>query len=119
MVTEFGMSDVLGPMRYGQAQGEVFLGRDLASTPDYSDAVAARIDAEVQALIDAAHVRARDLLAQYRGVLDRLVVALLEHETLDADSVGAILADVTAEDAPGLGGARPSALGITESGRPE
>ncbi len=119
MVSEFGMSEVLGPMRYGQKQGEVFLGRDFASTPDYSDAVAARIDAEVQVLIDAAHERARDLLAQYRGVLDRLVVALLEHETLDADSVGVILADVTPQDAPGLGGARPSALGITESGRPE
>ena len=53
MVTEFGMSDALGPMRFGHPQGEVFLGRDFTSTPDYSDEVAARIDAEVRLLIDA------------------------------------------------------------------
>ena len=53
MVTEFGMSDSLGPMRFGHPQGEVFLGRDFTSTPDYSEEVAARIDAEVRTLIDA------------------------------------------------------------------
>ena len=54
MVTEFGMSDALGPMRFGKAQGEVFLGRDLGTTPDYSDEVAASIDAEVRRLVDDA-----------------------------------------------------------------
>ncbi len=53
MVTEFGMSDSLGPMRFGHPQGEVFLGRDFTSTPDYSEEVAASIDGEVRMLIDA------------------------------------------------------------------
>ena len=48
MVTEYGMSDELGPMRFGHPQGEVFLGRDFTSTPDYSEEVAASIDAEVR-----------------------------------------------------------------------
>ncbi len=119
MVTEYGMSDELGPMRFGQPQGEVFLGRDLSSTPDYSDTVAARIDAEIGALIDEAHGVARDLLARHRAVLDRLVVQLLEHETLQVDQVEVLLADVVPEGAPGLGSARPSALGVTDRGRPE
>ena len=48
MVTEYGMSDELGPMRFGQPQGEVFLGRDFRARPDYSEEIAARIDAEVR-----------------------------------------------------------------------
>ncbi len=96
MVTEFGMSDALGPMRFGQPQGEVFLGRDLTSTPDYSDEVAARIDAEVRDLIEQAHVIARTLVGDHRDALDRLVSVLLEKETVQADEVAAIFADVTA-----------------------
>jgi cell division protease FtsH len=119
MVTEFGMSDGLGPMRFGQPQGEVFLGRDFSSTPDYSDEIAARIDDEVRALLGAAHVEARRLLTLHRAVLDRLVAALLEHETLQADEVAVILAAVIPEAAPELGGARPSALGIRDTGSNE
>ena len=66
MVTEFGMSDALGPMRFGHPQGEVFLGRDFTSTPDYSDEVAASIDDEVRALIDGAHGVAREVLVENR-----------------------------------------------------
>ena len=94
MVTEFGMSDALGPMRFGQPQGEVFLGRDLHSTPDYSDEVAARIDAEIRELIEQAHRIARTLLADNRPALDRLVTVLLEKETVQADEVEEILAGV-------------------------
>jgi cell division protease FtsH len=119
MVTEFGMSEGLGPMRFGQPQGEVFLGRDLSSTPDYSDEIAARIDEEVQALLTEAHAEARRLLSVHRASLDRLVAALLERETLQADEVGEILAGVAPETAPELGGARPSALGIRETGSSE
>ena len=68
MVTEYGMSDSLGPMRFGHPQGEVFLGRDFTSTPDYSDEVAASIDAEVRMLIDSAHAAAeRRARRQPRG----------------------------------------------------
>ena len=75
MVTEFGMSDGLGPMRFGQPQGEVFLGRDFSTTPDYSDEIAARIDVEVHGLLEQARTEARRLLTQHRAALDRLVAA--------------------------------------------
>ena len=98
MVTEFGMSDSLGPMRFGQPQEEVFLGRDLHSTPDYSDEVAARIDAEIRELIDQAHLIARTLLADNRPALDRLVSVLLEKETVQAEEVDEIFAGVRVVD---------------------
>lgn len=94
MVTEFGMSDALGPMRFGQPQGEVFLGRDLSSTPDYSDDVAAKIDAEVRVLIEHAHDIARRLVTEHRPALDRLVVVLLERETVQAQEVEEIFAEL-------------------------
>src|SRR5439155_5793648 len=71
MVTEYGMSDALGPMQFGQHHAEVFLGRDFAAQPDYSDEVAAKIDGEVRRLIDSAHATALDILTTYRSVLDR------------------------------------------------
>ena len=67
MVTEFGMSDALGPLRLGQPQGEVFLGRDFNTTPDYSDEIAARIDAEVRRLVEGAHGVAREILETNRA----------------------------------------------------
>ena len=66
MVTEYGMSDTIGPRTLGQKQGEVFLGRDWGSTPDYSDAVAFEIDSEVRQLIDEAHDVALDILTENR-----------------------------------------------------
>jgi cell division protease FtsH len=94
MVTEYGMSEALGPMRFGHPQGEVFLGRDFTSTPDYSDEVAASIDAEVRLLIDSAHDAARRVLTDNRVVLDRIADELMEHETLEAERVQALFADV-------------------------
>ena len=67
MVTEYGMSDTIGPRTLGQKQGEVFLGRDWGSTPDYSDAVAFEIDTEVRHLIDEAHDVALDILDRASG----------------------------------------------------
>ena len=67
MVTEFGMSEALGPLRLGQPQGEVFLGRDFNTTPDYTDEVAARIDAEVRRLVEGAHRVAREILETNRA----------------------------------------------------
>jgi cell division protease FtsH len=83
MVTEYGMSDQLGPQQLGQKQGEVFLGRDYGHQANYSDEVAARIDSEVRELIDDAHLEARAILDAHRDVLDRLAGALIEKETLD------------------------------------
>ena len=89
MVTEHGMSDVIGPRTLGQKQGEVFLGRDWASTPDYSDAVAFEIDQEVRRLIDEAHDVALEILTQQRAKLDELAALLLEKETLEREEVEA------------------------------
>ena len=94
MVTEYGMSDSIGPRTLGQKQGEVFLGRDWGSTPDYSDAVAFEIDHEVRELIDEAHDVALDILTENRGKLDALATKLLEVETLEREDVEAFFADV-------------------------
>jgi cell division protease FtsH len=113
MVTEFGMSDALGPMRFGHPQGEVFLGRDFNSTPDYSEEVAASIDAEVRVLIESAHVVALDVLTDNREILDRLAAELIEHETLEAERVQEIFADVTMHEG------RPAWTGARAHTRPE
>ena len=94
MVCEYGMSDTLGPLTFGHKDSEVFLGRDLARRPDYSDAVAAEIDAEVRHLIDGAHDEALEILTFHRDALDHLAGELLERETLDAPEVAALLAAV-------------------------
>ncbi len=87
MVTQYGMSDSLGALKFGQDSGEVFLGRDMGHQRDYSEEVAARIDEEVRRLIEAAHDEAFEVLVQYRDVLDDLVLRLMDQETLSKDEV--------------------------------
>jgi cell division protease FtsH len=94
MVTEYGMSDAIGPRTLGQKQGEVFLGRDWGSTPDYSDAVALEIDTEVRFLIDEAHDVALEVLTDNRDNLEQLATLLMEKETLDRDEVVAFFRQV-------------------------
>jgi cell division protease FtsH len=94
MVTEYGMSDTIGPRTLGQKPGEVFLGRDWGSTPDYSDAVAFEIDQEVRELIDEAHDVALEILTKERAKLDALAALLIEKETLDREEVERFFADV-------------------------
>jgi cell division protease FtsH len=109
MVTEFGMSDSLGPMRFGHPQGEVFLGRDFTSTPDYSEEVAASIDGEVRKLIESAHAAAQQVLTDNREILDHLALELMRHETLEAERVQELFADVRMWDADRDGVQRSSA----------
>jgi cell division protease FtsH len=86
MVTQYGMSDRLGPQQLGKVKGEVFLGRDMGHEADYSAEVASVVDAEVRRLIDSAHDRARTILTTHRSTLDLLATRLVEKETLeDAD----------------------------------
>ncbi|MDH3540312.1 MAG: cell division protein FtsH, partial [Acidimicrobiia bacterium] len=94
MVMEFGMSDKLGPMKYGSNQGEVFLGKDYVQHQDYSDELASLIDTEVRKLITQAHDEAREILTTHRDVLDRLAKELMERETLDREEVGEVFAPV-------------------------
>jgi cell division protease FtsH len=87
MVTEFGMSDKLGPMQFGQAQGQVFLGRDLNNEQNYSDKIAYEIDIEIQTIIKESYARAKKLLTENRDKLDIIANTLLEVETLDAEQI--------------------------------
>jgi cell division protease FtsH len=91
MVTQYGMSDTLGPLQLGQQAGEVFLGRDFGHQANYSDEVAARIDEEIRGLVESAHREARDILTVHREVLDRMAAELVEHETLDTDHLDRIM----------------------------
>ena len=100
MVTEYGMSDRLGPQALGQKEGEPFMGRDFNSSPSYSDEVAASIDAEVRRLIDSAHDLALEILTTHRATLDELVAALMEHETLDTPDLMAIIGHLSPWPAP-------------------
>jgi cell division protease FtsH len=94
MVTEYGMSDRLGPLTLGQKQGEVFLGRDFASHPDYSDQVAFEIDSEIRRMIDDAHDEALEILQEHRGKLDELAGVLIERETIEKDELVKLLGDM-------------------------
>ena len=94
MVMEYGMSDNLGPMKFGKSHGEVFLGRDYSSQQDYSDEVAAAIDDEVRALLGQAHDEANRILTTHIDALHRLADRLLEMETLRAEDITAVLHDV-------------------------
>ncbi len=93
MVTRFGMSDRLGPVALGRQNGNVFLGRDIASDRDYSDETAAAIDEEVNDLVAQAYGRAKDVLVSNRSVLNRLAEMLVEKETVDAQELQDLLAN--------------------------
>jgi cell division protease FtsH len=121
MVTEFGMSEALGPVRFGAPNQEVFVGRDIGHAPEYSEDVMARIDAEVRRLVDDAHDTARTILEVHQAALQALAAALLERETLDASDVEALLADVPKWEVGAPAATRPSAVATSDlppSGRP-
>ncbi|HET6877979.1 MAG TPA: ATP-dependent zinc metalloprotease FtsH [Jatrophihabitans sp.] len=94
MVTEYGMSTKLGAVKYGTGDAEPFMGRDYGHTRDYSEDIAADIDAEVRDLIEGAHDEAWEILVQYRDALDQMVLELVEKETLAKDDLERILAPV-------------------------
>ncbi len=91
MITRFGMSDRLGPVALGRQNGNVFLGRDIASDRDFSNETASAIDEEVRQLVDTAYKRAKDVLESNRHILDSLADMLVEKETVDSDELQEIL----------------------------
>jgi len=93
MVTEFGMSDRLGPRTYGKREGLIFLGRDMNEIRNYSEKIAEEIDAEVDRLILEAYHRAKEVLLGNRPKLDRLAAHLLAHETVEGEELRRLLAD--------------------------
>ncbi|MET2011435.1 ATP-dependent zinc metalloprotease FtsH [Microbacterium chocolatum] len=94
MVTEYGMTTDVGPVKLGQSSGEVFMGRDMGHGRDFSERIAERVDAQVRALIEQAHDEAYRVINANRHVLDRLALALLEKETLDHLELAEIFTDV-------------------------
>jgi len=85
MVTQYGMSERLGPLAFGKKEEMVFLGREISEQRNYSDEVAAKIDSEVRAIIDNGFNRAKEALTTYREVLDRLATLLVEKETIESE----------------------------------
>src|SRR3712207_6071436 len=90
MVTQYGMTDRLGAVKLGSGESEPFLGRDMGHGREYSEEVAAIVDEEVSKLIGNAHQEAFDILNANRDVLDDLVRALFERETLDREEVATV-----------------------------
>jgi cell division protease FtsH len=91
MVTQYGMSDKLGPIQYGRGTHQVFLGRDIGEERNYSEEIASKIDTEVRTIIDNCYTQAKQILIDNWPKVERMVASLLENETVEADEVLAIL----------------------------
>ncbi len=92
MVTQWGMSDALGPMVYGENEGEVFLGRSVTTHKNISEATMQKVDTEIRHIIDQQYALARDLIETHRDKIEAMTAALLEWETIDADQINDIMA---------------------------
>ncbi|HET7685465.1 MAG TPA: ATP-dependent zinc metalloprotease FtsH [Candidatus Limnocylindria bacterium] len=104
MVTQYGMSERLGPLTFGKKDEMVFLGREISEQRNYSDEVAAKIDAEVREIIDRAYERAKEALTEHRAVLDRLASLLIEKETIEGEEFEALFEGILP---PRTGGPTP------------
>lgn len=91
MVTEWGMSDVLGPIAYGEPEGEVFLGYSITKRKEMADKTALQVDSEIRKLIDTAYDKTREILTKHRKELDKLAKGLMEYETLTGDEITLLL----------------------------
>ena len=98
MVCDWGMSDVLGPLSYGQKSEEIFLGRDMAQRRDYSEKIAETIDQEIKSFIIDAEIRATSLLNENLSMVHLLSEALLVHEVLDDAQLDRVIAGETLDE---------------------
>jgi cell division protease FtsH len=94
MVTQYGMTEAIGAIKLGSDSSEPFMGRDYGHQRDYSENVAAKVDVEIRNLIETAHQEAFDILVENRGILDAMVLQLLEKETLNKEEISAVFAKV-------------------------
>jgi len=108
MVTEFGMSDKLGPLSFGKRDELVFLGREIGEQRNYSDDVARQIDEEVRAIIDRAYERATEVLTTHRDRLVALAEKLVAEETVDTDGFESLFSDMPPKSP---GGGVPTIVG--------
>ncbi|MDT8444587.1 MAG: ATP-dependent zinc metalloprotease FtsH [Desulfuromonadales bacterium] len=91
MVCEWGMSDKLGPLAYGEKEGEVFLGRDFGHVKNYSEATAYAIDEEIRVIVEENYVHTRDILSKNKDALIKVSEALLERENMDGSEIRAMI----------------------------
>jgi cell division protease FtsH len=94
MVTQFGMSELIGPLAVGDKEQEIFLGREFAQRREISERTAQMVDDEVKRLIDEAYARATVILNEHRELLDRIAQALLERETIDREDLDRLVKDL-------------------------
>jgi cell division protease FtsH len=104
MVMRWGMSDMLGTRVYGDNQSEVFLGRDVMTHKNMSNAVAEAVDKEIRRIVDEQYARARTIIEENRDKIEKMTKALLEWETLDSDQINDIMAGKDPRPPEGLGG---------------
>jgi cell division protease FtsH len=102
MVTEYGMSEKLGPLTFGRRHGSPFLGRDLMEDRNYSEQIAYEIDQEVRRIIESCYERARQILLEHRAQMDRIAQALLERESLTREEFLVLLKDEAADETEGV-----------------
>jgi cell division protease FtsH len=95
MVTKFGMSD-LGPVSLENQNNDVFLGRDWMNKSEYSEGIAAKIDAAVREIVNRCYIQAKEIIQENRSILERVVDLLIEQETIEGDVFRTIVADNTA-----------------------
>lgn len=98
MVTEFGMSEKLGPMQFGHSQGQVFLGRDFTREQNYSDKIAYDIDLEIRKIIDDNYKRCKQVLIDHRNELELVAQTLMVKETLDAEEIKQLIENGKLDD---------------------
>ena len=91
MVCEWGMSEKLGPLSYGKKGDQVFLGKELSQSRDYSDSIALEIDNEVHDMVSSGYKKAYEILGENKDKLELLANALLEHETLDLNDIESLM----------------------------
>jgi cell division protease FtsH len=112
MVTQWGMSERLGPRSFGRKEELVFLGREISEQRDYSEKVAEEIDEEVRHIIDRAYQTAKQVLTDHRDKLDEVVARVLEEETMEGDDLTRLL------EAP-VGQAPPPSTSEPPAGEPK
>ena len=120
MVMRYGMSDLMGPMVYGENEGEVFLGRSVTTQKNVSESTIQKVDEEIRKIIDQQYAVARKLLEDNRDKVEAMAKALLEFETIDAEQIDDIMAgrpprppkpSPSASGGTGASGPKPSAGG--------
>lgn len=91
MVTQWGMSEVLGPRVYGERADMIFLGREITENRDYSESRAERIDQEIDSLINEGLVTAKKIVTEHRAAMDRIVEHLMKHEIIERDDFAKVV----------------------------